>query len=90
MKQVMLSFSGRNKIVKLPDTEQDVLYLKRQFKQLFNFLDKNIVVTLQRFDPDWDSYIDLDDEEAIIDNKETIKVVAHPVSPPSIEVGHFM
>lgn len=76
MKSVLVSFLERNKVIKCPaDSEEgDVSFLKREFRKQFSF-EKHVAidVTFQRFDSEWEEYVDLDDET--VSNKEKLKVV---------------
>ena len=53
-------------------------YLKDQFLKNFNF-SKNvkIQITFLQFDPEWDEYVDLD-EDVVLPHKEKLKVVVSP------------
>ena len=51
------------------------IFLKREFRKQFSF-EKHVAidVTFQRFDSEWEEYVDLDDDETV-SNKEKLKVV---------------
>lgn len=79
-KRVLLSYIDRKKQVIIPpDTVDNMNYLKQEFLSSFNF-SKNIkmAVTFQRYDPEWDDFVDLDDC-AVIENKDKLKVVVCPL-----------
>ena len=86
MKQVLLTYLDHNKVVKIPDEahETDVVYLKNQFRKLFAYENHVVVnIALQRFDSDWNAFIDMDDDEAVCD-RDTLKVIVTPMlSTPS-------
>ena len=54
----------RNKPVVLPEkTGEDIEFLKRKFLECFNYTHNvRIAVTFQRFDAEWEEYIDLEDD----------------------------
>lgn len=62
--------------------------LTKSFRTEFKFeANVNVVVTFQRFDPDWDEMIDLENESVINDKDKLIAVVTPllvtPFSSPS-------
>ena len=77
MKSVLVSFLDRNKVIKLPceSEEGDIPLLKREFRKEFAF-EKHVAVdvTFQRYDHDWNEFVDLNDDEKV-GNKEKLKVV---------------
>lgn len=77
MKSILVSFLERNKVIRCPaDSEEgDVSFLKREFRKQLSF-EKHVAidVTFQRFDSEWEEYVDLDDDETV-SNKEKLKVV---------------
>lgn len=77
---VLLSYLERNKRISIPEVkiEGDVTYLKGEFLKNFNF-SKNVklTITFQIFDPEWDEYVDLE-EDSIINHKDKLKVVVSP------------
>ena len=63
-RRVLLSYLDRNKPVIVPqDTESDISFLRKQFLRSFNY-SKNVrlVVTFQRFDNEWNEYVDLEED----------------------------
>ena len=73
---VLLQYLDRNKPVSIPkETDNDIALLTKHFFKNFNFT-KNVglTVTFQRFDEEWDEYVDLD-EDAVIQHKEKLKVI---------------
>ena len=82
MKCVLLTHLDHNKVVKIPEEkdETDIAYLKSQFRRLFSYENHVVIdLTFQRYDPDWETYIDLDDDE-VVENKEKLKVIVTPTS----------
>ena len=80
-KSVLLSYLERNKVITIPVVKEgsDVQFIRSRFIQLFSF-EKNVGLCLsfQKFDDEWQEYVELDDTEDV-KNKEKIKVVVMPV-----------
>ena len=87
-----------------PHSSSDILYLETEFRQLFQFgSNVHVTITFQRYDAEWEEYIDLEEDTALND-KEKLKVIVTPtlttpsMSPPSVatvmtpvdEVGHTL
>ena len=67
----------------------DLKFLTQEFKKEFSFESNvNISVTFQRFDPEWDEYVDLDPASEL-GHKDKLVVVVTPilVTPPLSSVG---
>ena len=80
-KRVLVSYLDRNKIITIPGEtgEGDVQYVVKEFKKAFNFEGcVNLVVVLQKFDPDWDAYVDLEGDDTLA-NKDKVKAVVMPI-----------
>ncbi len=64
-KSVLVSHLQRNKVLKVPATNErgDLKFLEEVFRKEFQF-DSNVslVITFQHFDRDWEQYVDLDDQ----------------------------
>ena len=76
-KTVLVSYLERNKVIRIPESkkENDIDYLAKEFKKVFAFdRNVNILLTFQKFDQDWNEYIDLDDD-SVLCNKDKIKAV---------------
>ena len=79
-KSVMLSYCDRNKIVDVPKEkeETDIAYLEAEFRKSFAYQNNvSILISFQKFDTEWQEYIELD-EHAVVDNKDKLKVVVTP------------
>ena len=80
-KTVLLSYLEKNKRIVIPSEkpETDLRYLNNQFIAQFNF-DSNVKldITFQRFESDWNEYIDLEDTDEVND-KDKLKVVVTPL-----------
>ena len=76
-----MSYLDRNKVIVIPDDteEGDVNYAKTEFRRVFSFEgDANLTVILQKFDHEWNAYVDLEDDDALGD-KDKIKAVVMSV-----------
>ena len=79
-KSVFISYLDRNKVICIPPTStSDVHYIESQFKSVFSF-GKNVKlqVTFQRFDSEWQEFIDLEEKD-IVNNKDKLKAVVLPL-----------
>lgn len=85
-KVVLISYLERNKKVTIPgeSTVGDLEYLREEFLKNFNF-DRNVKlqITFQQFDPEWNEYVDLEDD-AVVCNKDKLKVVVTPCLSDSL------
>ena len=85
MKTVLVSYcpvtnSERNKIIQIPEEcrEGDITYLKRKCREFFAFGNNvSLEMIFQRFDSDWECYIDLE-EDSVVFHKEKLKLVVTP------------
>ena len=80
----------RNKIIKVPliKDKTDLAYVRDEFIKVFTF-EKNVGLCLsfQRYDSEWEDFVEIDDTEELKD-KEKIKVVVIPVlSTPATSDG---
>ena len=59
-KSVLVNYLGSKKILKIVSEEQtkDLELLSDEFKRAFLEDSSNLTVTFQKFDVDWDDYID--------------------------------
>lgn len=82
-KSVLVSFSGKKKVLRIHSTEKssDVSLLSKEFKNTFFDCEEDsssIAVTFQKFDRDWDEYVDLE-SWSTINNKEKLNAVVEKV-----------
>ena len=78
-KTVLLSYMERNKVIKVPEGVRDVAYLDSEFRRSFSFGGNvHVKVVFQKFDNEWNEFIDLEDD-AVLDKKEKLKVVVTPL-----------
>jgi len=77
-KAVLVSFKERNKVLHISSStsnEGEITCLKKQFCRTFSEnISEGQLITFQRFDSAWDSFIDLDDRDTIED-RDKLKVV---------------
>ena len=91
-KTVLLSYQEKNKRVVIPSgkSESDLCFLNNQFIAQFNFdLNVKLDITFQRFDSEWNEYVDLEDTDKIND-KDKLKVVVTPLpsgETPTSDLG---
>ena len=76
-KVVLVSYLERNKKISIPEhkSEGDVEYLRREFLKSF-YSEKNVKlhITFQHFDPEWEEYVDLD-EDTVVPHKKKLKAI---------------
>ena len=80
-KLVLVAYLERKKKITIPkkSTKEEHDYLTQQFLHIFD-LELSVKpqqVTFQRFDPEWDEYIDLEADEGL-QNRDKLKVVVTP------------
>ena len=83
---MLVCYMDRKKVLKVQSDQQmsDVSFLELEFRKEFAFeANVNLVVTFQRFDPEWNETVDLD-EAAVINNKDKLTALVTPilVTPP--------
>ena len=61
MKVVLVSYLERNKVLKIPEGENDELsYLKTQFFQVFGVENETVSVLFQYYSSEWEEYVELE------------------------------
>ena len=82
-KAVLVTYLERNKVLKVPPNHEytsDIEYLESAFCTEFSFEQTvNLTITFQKFDEDWDEYIDLE-ADAILQHKDKVKQLFQPSS----------
>ena len=80
-KSVLITYNERKKVFQLYETQgkRDIASLKKDFILQFKF-ESNVQldITFQRFDKDWDCFVDLDDDAEIHD-KDRLNAVVTPI-----------
>lgn len=78
---VLVSYMERNKVLKIPNSrsKSDYECLTEEFRKEFKY-DSNVSlsITFQRFDKDWEEYVDLDESCTFV-NKEKLRAVVSPM-----------
>ena len=76
MKAVLVSYLERNKVIKIPEEENDELsYLKEQFFEVEN---GTVSVSFQYYSLEWEEYVELEPFD-VIENKARYKAVTTPL-----------
>ena len=79
---VLISYLDRNKAFSIPDNKDvyDVEYLRGEFIKAFSFHSRNvnIEITFQKYDGEWDAYVDLEDDSTV-DHRDKLKAVVMPL-----------
>lgn len=80
-KRILLSYQERNKVFTIPEGARDLPYLKAEFLKAFNLIDDiTVEVFFQKYDDEWDTFIDLEDSDILITKDKLKAVVSHNVS----------
>ena len=80
-KPVLVNYAERNKIFHIPKSIDvpDVVYLEGEFRKEFKFKrNVNLDISFQRFEKDWDDYVEVDKNGSLM-NKEKLKAVVTPL-----------
>ena len=72
-KRVLVSFKERNKVLRISN-EEDITSLKEQFCLAFNESISGLLITFQRFDSEWDCFVDIEECDTVKDG-DKLKVV---------------
>ena len=78
---VLISYLERNKKVDIPSDkeENDLSYLATVCKKSFAFgSNVNIDITFQKYDEEWDSFIDLEDDY-VASHRDKLKMIVTPI-----------
>ena len=79
MKVVLVSYCDSNKKIAIPSGENDINYLTEECRKQFSFgCNVNVKLTFQKFDPDWDCFVDLDDSY-VATSKDKLKLLVTPL-----------
>lgn len=78
-RMVLISYLERNKVFKVPNTvEDDSEFLKSEVLQGFKFgTNVNLEVTFQKYDEEWEDYVDVSEDYKVIE-KDRLKAVVTP------------
>ena len=90
LKKVLVSYLERNKVMTIPEATEDgdVKYVTKESRRIFN-LDgcENVIIAVQKFDSEWEAFVDLEDDDAIL-NKDRLKVVVIPIPPSESNIDN--
>ena len=83
-KVVLVLYLERTKKISIPEhkSEGDVEYLRKEFLKKF-YPEKNVEpqsaqITFQHFDPEWEEYVDLEDDAVVPNNMKLKAIVTTP------------
>jgi len=76
MKRILVAFLGRKKVLAIPQ-EEGVASLRGEFRFAFGEDSTGSVVTFQRYNNEFEDYIDLDSDEEIVNKEKLQAVVTH-------------
>lgn len=80
VKTVLVSYNGSSKVFKLVAGEDELGSLKRQCRTMFKFgANVNLHMFFQKYDPDWDHFVDVDEECFFIEEKDKLQMVIQPI-----------
>ena len=80
VKVVLVSYLESSKTFKIPGDQDgsELEYLTEEFMKAFSFESNvNLKVSFQRFSPEWDQYVDLEEEDKLR-NKDKLKAIVIP------------
>jgi len=81
-----VSFQDRNKVLHINSSaiEGDIAYLEKEFFRAFaRTVSEGQIITFQRFDTTWDSFVDLEEGDTVEDRDKLKAVVSEPTSTRS-------
>ena len=87
-KTILLTYQENRKKVVIPPAEKDseLAYLESTFQKLFHFEKQvNLAISFQRFDRDFEEFVDLEESEEL-HHLEKLNVVVTPalITPPAV------
>ena len=94
-KKVLVKFVERNAVFEIPEyfesTEQ-LQYLEKEFKREFKIEDTNLDICFQRYDKEWDEYVDLRGQNCTLIDKDKLRAVVIQTLSTSkvIQVSFFL
>lgn len=74
-KQTLVTFQERKKIINIPQGN-GIDYLRKEFCRIFGIESKAAPVTFQRFNLDFQEYVDIDSDSEIFDKEKLQAVVS--------------
>lgn len=88
-KTILLTYQeSRKKVVLPPEKSSDLTYLESTFRKLFHYEKQvNLVISFQRFDPDFGEFVDLEEGEWLHHlDKLNVVVTSTLVTPPTVSL----
>ena len=81
MKTVLVSYNGSSKVFRLTREEGDEFdSLKRQCRTMFKFgANVELQIVFQKYDPDWDHLVDVDEDSCFLEDKDKLHMVVQPI-----------
>ena len=77
-KVILVSYNGSSKLFKIPVGDKEFEFLKNQCKYQFKFgTNVNLEIVFQKYDPEWEEFIDFD-EGYVLTKKEKLQMVVQP------------
>ena len=73
VKQILVMFEERKKILSIPQ-EDGINFLRREFLRVFDVNCSEAVITFQRFNPEFEEYVDIHSDSEV-DSKEKLQAV---------------
>ena len=88
-KTILLKYQeNRKKVVISPkEGTKELAFLESVFRKLLNFEQVNVAISFQRYDPDFEEFVDLEEDDELR-NMEKLNVVVTPVLVIPPEVSH--
>lgn len=85
---MQVSYVDRNIAFEIPNDKEELGFLEREFRKELKFgCNVSLDIRFQRFDPDWDEFVELK-KGSTLNNKEKLKVVVSPsLMTPSYTVS---
>ncbi len=87
-KKVLVKFLEKNAIFEIPECTEQLQYLQKEFRREYNIEeDANLDICFQRYDQEWDEYVDLRGQSCIFRDKEKLRaVVTQALSTSKVHV----
>lgn len=92
MKTVLLCYSERNKVVRIPNKELEengeLAYLEMKFYEAFDVKsDPKQKVSFHLYSDEWKEYVELDKDDTIVDKARLKVLVTFPMQPQEKRYG---
>ena len=74
-KQILVMFEGRKKILSIPQ-EDGIDILRREFLRVFDVNCSEAVITFQRFNPEFEEFVDIHSDSEVYSKEKLHALVA--------------